>query len=186
MSLSHPVLALCQWWRVVATLVLACGVPPLLASPSVRFALTTLPAQPLAAILDAAQRGEGDLVSSLRPTPERAAYLAFTAPYVQVPAVRVHQMHGLQVVQAIGFDYPLSFAHRKTLTPLGQQLDAALLKLDLQTLGLITDRWIGAEALHFEDPRRTRLRWAGLAVATLALLVLAGGRLTRWRGRSAV
>ena len=176
MSLSHHVLALCQRWRVVATLVIACGVSPLLASPSVRFALTTLPAQ----------RGEVDLVSSLRPTPERAAYLAFTAPYVQVPAVRVHQMHGLQVVQAIGFDYPLSFAYRKTLTPLGQQLDAALLKLDLQTLGLITDRWIGVEALHFENPRRTRLRWAGLAVATVALLVLAGGRLTRWRGRSAV
>lgn len=48
-----------------------------------------LPAQPLAAILEAARRGEVDLISSLRPTPERSAYLAFTSPYVQVPAVLV-------------------------------------------------------------------------------------------------
>jgi len=40
-------------------------------------------------ILQAAQRGETDLISSLRPTPDRAAYLSFTHPYVTVPAVLV-------------------------------------------------------------------------------------------------
>ncbi len=33
--------------------------------------------------------GRADLVSWLRPTPERAAFLAFTRPYVQVPAIVV-------------------------------------------------------------------------------------------------
>lgn len=51
--------------------------------------ITTLPARPLAEHLAAAQRGELDLISSLRPTPERAAYLAFTRPYVEVPAIVV-------------------------------------------------------------------------------------------------
>lgn len=57
---------------------------PMLTEP-----VTTLPAQPLARILEAAQRGEVDLISSLRPTPQRSAYLSFTAPYVKVPAVLV-------------------------------------------------------------------------------------------------
>ena len=227
--------------------------------PQLDVALTMLPAQPLSAILDAARRGEVDLVSSLRPTPERAAYLSFTAPYVQVPAVlvvrqsispaqikdlqgqrvavgkgyavesfvrqkykgidwqavpddltalrglmqgryqavvadvasvshavRSQQIQGVQVVQAIGFNYPLSFAYRKTLTPLGAQLDAALLKLDPQTLRRITDRWIEAEALGFEDSRRIGLRWIGLAVAAVAAMVLGWPSLRQWRrGRSA-
>ena len=46
-------------------------------------------ARPLAEILEAARRGEVDLISSLRPTPERAAFLNFTHPYVSVPAVLV-------------------------------------------------------------------------------------------------
>jgi ABC-type amino acid transport substrate-binding protein len=49
----------------------------------------TLPARPLSDILAAVRRGEVDLVSSLRPTPERAAFLAFSRPYVSVPAVLV-------------------------------------------------------------------------------------------------
>ncbi|MDT7514427.1 transporter substrate-binding domain-containing protein [Rhodoferax mekongensis] len=48
-----------------------------------------LPADNLANILQAARRGEVDLISSLRPTPERAEFLAFTEPYVMVPAVLV-------------------------------------------------------------------------------------------------
>ena len=203
--------------------------------------VVTLPAQPLAAILEAARRGEVDLVSSLRPTPERSAYLAFTSPYVQVPAVlvvrqslsparledlrgqrvavgkgyaveafvrqnypqidwqavpddltglqglisgqyqavvadiasfshsmRVHQVKGLQVSQAIGFDYPLSFAYSKALPQLGRQLEASLQRLDPAVRRKITDRWIDTAALDFEDKRRTRLRWAGLALALLA------------------
>lgn len=51
--------------------------------------IVPLPAQPLQAQLDALRARKADLVSSLRPTPERAAYLAFTRPYVSVPAVVV-------------------------------------------------------------------------------------------------
>ena len=207
----------------------------------------TLPAQPLAAILEAARRGEVDLISSLRPTPERSAYLAFTSPYVQVPAVlvvrqsvspaqlndlggqrvavgkgyaveafvrqnypqidwqavpddltglqglmagqyqavvadiasvshslRVHQVKGVQVAQAIGFDYPLSFAYRKTLPQLGRQLEVGLQHLDPAKRRTITDRWIDTQTLRFEDARRTRLRWAGLALALLAAVILFG------------
>jgi ABC-type amino acid transport substrate-binding protein len=207
----------------------------------------TLPAQPLATILEAARRGEVDLISSLRPTPERSGYLAFTSPYVQVPAVlvvrqslsppqlsnlngqrvavgkgyaveafvrqnyplvdwqavpddltglqglmtgqyqamvadiasvshslRQQQVKGVQVAQTIGFDYPLSFAYRKTLPQLGRQLEAGLQRLDPATRRTITDRWIDPETLRFEDARRTRLRWAGLVLALLAAVSLAG------------
>ena len=48
-------------------------------------------AQPLQALLDAARRREIDLLTSLRPTPERAVYLDFTQPYVSVPAVLVQR-----------------------------------------------------------------------------------------------
>lgn len=44
------------------------------------------PARPLSVNLELAKQGEVDLLTSLRPTPERAAYLAFTSPYVSVPA----------------------------------------------------------------------------------------------------
>jgi ABC-type amino acid transport substrate-binding protein len=49
----------------------------------------TLAPRPLNEWLDLARRGEVDLLSSLRPTPERAAYLLFSLPYVRVPAVLV-------------------------------------------------------------------------------------------------
>jgi ABC-type amino acid transport substrate-binding protein len=52
-------------------------------------AMQTLPARPLAEILDGARRGEVDLITSLRPTPERAEFLGFTRPYVQVDAIVV-------------------------------------------------------------------------------------------------
>lgn len=220
--------------------------------PLLDIQLTVLQAQPLSRILEAAQRGEVDLVSSLRPTPERAAFLAFTAPYIQVPAVlvvrqsvspaqlkdldgqrvavgqgyaaesfvrqkylrvdwqavpddlaglkglvagryqgvvadiasvshaiRAHQITGVQVVEAIGFEYPLSFAYRKELTGLGQQLDAALIKLDPQTRQKITDRWIDTRTLQFEDPKRTGWRWLGLGLAVLAVAVLSWSALRR-------
>lgn len=51
--------------------------------------LVTLPPRPLQQQLDALRAREADLVSSLRPTPERAAFLEFTVPYVSVPAVVV-------------------------------------------------------------------------------------------------
>ncbi|MFC4157914.1 transporter substrate-binding domain-containing protein [Chitinimonas lacunae] len=45
-----------------------------------------LPAQPLDDNLKLARQGRVDLLTSLRPTPERAAYLDFTSAYVAVPA----------------------------------------------------------------------------------------------------
>lgn len=56
--------------------------------------IQTLAPQPLGQILEQARAGQVDLVSSLRPTPERAAYLAFTSPYVSVPAVLVTREAG--------------------------------------------------------------------------------------------
>lgn len=53
--------------------------------------LQVLPPRPLSENLAAARRGEVDLISSLRPTPERAQYLAFSPPYVSVPAVLVRR-----------------------------------------------------------------------------------------------
>jgi len=52
-------------------------------------AIQTLRPGDLQQNLDAVLRGEVDLVSSLRETPERSAYLLFTHPYVTVPAVFV-------------------------------------------------------------------------------------------------
>lgn len=44
---------------------------------------------PLAQQLELARRREADLLTSLRPSPERSAFLLFTRPYVKVPAVLV-------------------------------------------------------------------------------------------------
>ncbi|MEK8032888.1 transporter substrate-binding domain-containing protein [Ideonella sp. DXS29W] len=51
--------------------------------------IQVLPAAPLKLQLQRLRRGEADLISSLRPTPERGAYLAFSVPYVSVPAIVV-------------------------------------------------------------------------------------------------
>ena len=56
-------------------------------SQSAGLKIETLPARSLSEILAMAERGEVDLISSLRPTPERAKYLSFSSPYVSVPAV---------------------------------------------------------------------------------------------------
>lgn len=47
------------------------------------------PALPLNELLDQTRHGHLDLLTSLRPTAERAEYLAFTSPYVEVPTVLV-------------------------------------------------------------------------------------------------
>lgn len=49
--------------------------------------LVSLPPQPLKDLLEGARRGRIDLLSSLRPTPERGEFLEFGQPYVSVPAV---------------------------------------------------------------------------------------------------
>jgi len=57
--------------------------------PALRQPVQTLPAATLADILASARKGDVDLISSLRPTPERSEFLSFTQPYVNVPAVLV-------------------------------------------------------------------------------------------------
>jgi ABC-type amino acid transport substrate-binding protein len=49
----------------------------------------TLAPKPLKDLLQSMQRLEIDLLSSLRPTPERSVFLLFSRPYVSVPAVLV-------------------------------------------------------------------------------------------------
>lgn len=51
--------------------------------------MLTLPAGPQAQQLQALRERRADLISSLRPTPERGQYLLFTHPYARVPAVLV-------------------------------------------------------------------------------------------------
>lgn len=57
--------------------------------PAARLRLNWTEPRPLAELLQLAEAGQIELLSSLRPTPERDSYLDFTAPYVVVPAVVV-------------------------------------------------------------------------------------------------
>lgn len=58
-------------------------------APAAGLRVQTLPPAPLAEQLALLRAGGADLLSSLRPTPERAEFLAFTRPYVNVPAIVV-------------------------------------------------------------------------------------------------
>ncbi|MBE9608451.1 transporter substrate-binding domain-containing protein [Chitinilyticum piscinae] len=55
--------------------------------PDAELELELQPPAPLDTILQRAEAGQVDLISSLRPTPERARFLGFTRPYVSIPAV---------------------------------------------------------------------------------------------------
>lgn len=81
-----------------------------------------LPAAPLGEQLKMAQQGRVDLFTALRPTPERAAYLAFTSPYVRVPAIVVTraedarpltELRGREVAVGAGYavERPMREAH---------------------------------------------------------------------------
>jgi type VI protein secretion system component VasF len=94
--------------------------------------------------------------------------------------LRQQQVKGVQVSEAVGFDYPLGFAYRKSLPQLGRQLEVGLQQLDDGTRQRIINRWIDASALQYEDRRRRVLRWSGLALALLAAGVLGG---VAWRAR---
>lgn len=62
--------------------------------PRLGVALQWRPSAPLNEILSDLRAGRVDLVSSVRPTPERNAYMAFTSSYVSVPAVWVTRPDG--------------------------------------------------------------------------------------------
>jgi ABC-type amino acid transport substrate-binding protein len=66
--------------------------------------LQMLASAPLHQQLDAARGHQIDLLMSLRPTPERGAFLLFTKPYVSVPAVLVRRVDGpvLKMAQLVG------------------------------------------------------------------------------------
>lgn len=68
-------------------------------APAAGLQLQTLPPAPLAQQLALLRAGGADLVSSLRPTPERAEYLAFTRPYVNVPAILVVRASATRLAQ---------------------------------------------------------------------------------------
>ncbi len=121
----------------------------------------------LATLLDAARRGEVDLLTSLMETPERASFLRFTAPYFTVPAVVVvrndhagpgslEQMTGRRV--AVGRGYAVE-AHLRQAFP-GLDLvpfanDATALRalvagsVDAAVLDLASASWLITETgLH--------------------------------------
>lgn len=214
-----------------------------LLQPHLGMQVQMLPPDNLANILQAARRGEVDLISSLRPTPERAEYLTFTEPYVKVPAVlvarqgaappnlkdlsgrpvavgkgyavegfvhanypnvrwvavpddltalrglmagefdcvvadvasvsdatRLRGIQGVQVVEALPFEYELSFAYRKELTALGAALNAGLKELTPATRQVLLRRWIDTDTLMYENPRIAGVRKLAMAFAALAVL----------------
>lgn len=49
----------------------------------------SLPPQPLATLLEDLRNQRADLITSLRSTPERAEFLVFSRPYIEVPAILV-------------------------------------------------------------------------------------------------
>lgn len=94
--------------------------------PQAGLRVRPLPARALKDWLPAMRQGEADLITSLRPTPERADFLAFTRPYIKVPAILVtgpgrdpaHDAQGLAGMQdqpvAVGSGYAVEAPMRKT------------------------------------------------------------------------
>jgi ABC-type amino acid transport substrate-binding protein len=213
--------------------------------PRLGFEIEMLPPDNLANILEAARRGEVDLISSLRPTPERAEFLAFTEPYVQVPAVLVVRqgpaapvlqdmrgrrvavgkgyaveafvrdhypqvqwvsvpndlagfqllmrsevdgvvadiasisdakshsgVRGVQVSEALPFEYALSFAYRKDLSALGDALNAALREISPTTRQALVRRWIPTDTLTYEDPLHLWMRRVSYALCFMAVIIV--------------
>lgn len=104
------------------------------------FQIQTLPARSLHEHLAAVQRGEVDLLSSLRPTAERSRYLAFTEPYVVVPAVLV---------------LPPGQAHQQTLQALqGQVLGVGR---GYAVESFVRERYPAVQWLSFTDDHQALL-----------------------------
>ncbi|MGY0194060.1 transporter substrate-binding domain-containing protein [Leptothrix sp. BB-4] len=132
--------------------------------------LQVLPARPLAEILAGARRGEVDVITSLRPTPERAAFLGFTRPYVQVDAIVVGRSGGARPdlgsldgrAVAVGSGYAVEAFVRSGYPRIRWQPvadDHAALKL--LRAGHVDAVVADVASVHFI---RTRERWSDLAL----------------------
>lgn len=85
-----------------------------------------LPPAPLQDLLAAARRGDADLLTSLRPTPERGEFLLFTRPYVSVPAVVAVSAAAGAVVPEAGSDALRAFAGRPVAVGAGYAVEAVV------------------------------------------------------------
>ena len=122
-------------------------------APAAGLRLQTLPAAPLREQLALLRAGGADLVSSLRPTPERAEYLAFTRPYVSVPAILVAR----------------GAATAQDRSGNGQAALGAL-------VGQAVAVGAGYAAEGFARSRFPQVRWVGVADDVEALRGVAAGR----------
>lgn len=111
--------------------------------------------KPLATLLSELRAGQVDLITSLRTTPERAQYLAFSHPYVEVPAILVlgpaapgrARKHGLSAMSglpvAVGKGYGVETPMRTAYPNVQWQAvddDAVALQ------GVVNGRFAGAVA----------------------------------------
>lgn len=214
-------------------------------APRAGLQIQTLPPRDLADILEGVKAGEVDLVSSLRPNPERSRFLGFSAPYVEVPAVLVlrkgearrqglddfrqrrvgvgkaysveafvHQRYpevqweaqandavalralaagqldgvvadaasvafiqrrerlsGIEVHEAVGFQYALSFAYPIQRPDLGDALARGLRDLPRTERDLIVRRWMDLDALSYRPPQLSGIQRAVGGLALLAALL---------------
>lgn len=111
--------------------------------------------KPLSTLLQELRSGQVDLITSLRATPERAQYLAFSHPYVEVPAILVlspkapgrARKHGLSAMSglpvAVGKGYGVEGPMRSAYPSVQWQAvndDASALH------GVVSGRYAGAVA----------------------------------------
>lgn len=228
-------------------------------APRAGLQIQTLPPRDLADILEGVKAGEVDLVSSLRPTPERSRLLGFSAPYVEVPAVLVlrkgearrqgladfrqrrvgvgkayaveafvrqrypevqwqaqandavalralaagqldgvvtdaasvafiqrrERLSGIEIHEAVGFQYALSFAYPIQRADLGDALAKGLRDLPRAERDRIVRRWMAPDALSYRPPQLSGLQHAIGALALLAALLGAVLLLKRRRAAQA-
>jgi ABC-type amino acid transport substrate-binding protein len=211
-------------------------------APRAGLQLQTLPPRDLADILEGVKAGEVDLVSSLRPNPERSRFLGFSAPYVEVPAVLVlrkgearrqgledfrqrrvgvgkayaveafvrqrfpevrweaqandavalralaagqldgvvadaasvafiqrrERLSGIEIHEAVGFQYALSFAYPIQRADLGDALARGLRDLPRAERDLIVRRWMDLDALSYRPPQ---VSWVQRGIWGLVVLI---------------
>lgn len=83
------------------------------------------PPAPLQTLLSDLREGRADLITSLRPTPERAEFLEFTRPYIQMPAILVVRTDPAQQVSA---DALTALQGRRVAVGHGYAVEAAMRK----------------------------------------------------------